>query len=121
MSLAKPNRNNRHIYKKKRPYPSKYHASFNDAKPLPKNCNKKKKFKTSEDAQIMCDQLNERMAMQEVLAEVYYCRKHDVWHVGHDRQQKHKAPNLLNKIWEALRNKREDNDTERKTESKIEE
>lgn len=33
----------------------------------------------------MCDDLNERYVMQEVLAEVYYCRKHTSWHVGHNR------------------------------------
>ena len=111
--LAKPNRNNRHIYKKKSPYHSKYRATY--LPPIRKNCNKKKKFKTSEEAQVMCDQLNERMAMQEVLAEVYHCQKHGAWHVGHNRQQKRTGVSLLNKIWEVLRNKRGDNDTERKT------
>jgi hypothetical protein len=79
--LSKPNRNKRKILKRHKP-----HLPFNTSpQPLTKNCNKKKRFKTSQDAQVMCSELNARYAMQEILAEVYYCNKHSAWHVGHDR------------------------------------
>jgi hypothetical protein len=79
--LSKPNRNKRKILKRNKP-----HLPFNPSpQPLTKNCNKKKRFKTSQDAQVMCDELNARYAMQEIPAEVYYCNKHSAWHVGHNR------------------------------------
>ena len=79
--LSKPNRNKRKILKRNKP-----HLPFNPLpQPLTKNCNKKKRFKTSQDAQVMCDELNARYAMQEIPAEVYYCNKHSAWHVGHNR------------------------------------
>jgi hypothetical protein len=77
--LGKPNRSKRKILKRHRPRRTPIPA------PPIKNCNKKRRFKTREDAQIMCDELNKRYAMQEILAEVYYCHKHSAWHVGHDR------------------------------------
>ena len=78
--LAKPNRNKRKILKRNRPQ-----LKSPIPKPPTKNCNKKKRFKTSEEAQVMCDELNQRYAMQEMPAEVYYCNKHSAWHVGHNR------------------------------------
>lgn len=80
--LGKPNRNKRKILKRNKP-----HLPFRPTFKLPtKNCNKKKRFKTSTDAQVMCDELNQRYAMQEIPAEVYYCYKHSAWHVGHNRR-----------------------------------
>ena len=79
--LGKPNRNKRKVLRRNKP-----HLPFRPTLKLPtKNCNKKKRFKTSKDAQVMCDELNERYAMQEILAEVYHCKKHSAWHVGHNR------------------------------------
>ena len=78
--LGKPNRNNRKIIKRNKP-----HLRVPIPAPPIKNCNKKKRFKTSEEAQVMCDELNQRYAMQEVPTEVYYCNKHSAWHVGHNR------------------------------------
>ena len=80
--LSKPNRNKRKIIKRNKPHLPPYRMPL---EPLTKNCNKKKRFKTSQDAQVMCSELNARYAMQEILAEVYYCNKHSAWHVGHDR------------------------------------
>ena len=80
--LGKPNRNKRKVLRRNQP-----HLPFRPTLELPtKNCNKKKRFKTSKDAQVMCDSLNERYAMQEIPAEVYYCYKHSAWHVGHNRR-----------------------------------
>ena len=82
--LSKPNRNKRNKHKiLKRNKRNKPHSI--PLEPLTKNCNNKKRFKTSQDAQVMCSELNARYAMQEILAEVYYCNKHSAWHVGHDR------------------------------------
>ena len=46
----------------------------------------------------MCDELNERYAIQQILAEVYFCHKHAVWHVGHNRMKLRIAANK-NKKW----------------------
>jgi hypothetical protein len=81
-SLSKLNRIKRKILRRNNPDKLKPRIP----EPPIKSCNKKKRFATKEDAQVMCDELNERYALQEILAEVYYCHKHSVWHVGHNRR-----------------------------------
>ena len=83
---GKPNRSKRKTVKRNKPNPRVFIPL-----PPPKNCNTKIRFSTQEEAQVMCDELNERYAMQQILAEVYFCNKHVAWHVGHNRRKVRRA------------------------------
>ena len=49
-----------------------------------KRCNKKRRFKTEELAQVHCEKLNGRVVFEVIPLKPYFCIRHNSWHIGHD-------------------------------------
>jgi len=81
----KLNRQSRKLIIRKRPKLSKYKKSQAAANlSRPKNCAKKQRYASREEALEHCNRLQNRIAMYLTPMEAYYCDRHNAWHVGHD-------------------------------------
>ena len=85
MTLHKANRSARNVVRRK---PEKIPQSVRKAASGPfrkrKRCSKKKRFDTKEEAQVQCERMLLRVALQLTPMEPYYCHRHQAWHIGHD-------------------------------------
>ena len=99
MREAKPNRHAREIIRHKTYRTSESHRRQVEIKfSKRKQCNKKRRYETKEQAQAACMKIRTEVVFQVTPLKPYYCLRHQLWHIGHSGCKYHNKEKRKDKI-----------------------